>query len=159
MPEPAASESPSRVLGFDFGTRRIGLAFGQRITGTAQALAVIAHGADGPDWQRIDSALREWRPEALVVGLPLALDGGEQATATLARRFARALGERSGLPVHLQDERMTSIEADRRFAAARRAGQRRQRDASLLDAIAAQVIVENFLAQPVPRTASSGATP
>lgn len=159
MPEAAASDPPSRVLGFDFGTRRIGLAFGQRITGTAQALAVIAHGADGPDWARIDAALREWRPEALVVGLPLALDGGEQATSTLARRFAHTLGERSGLPVHLQDERMTSIEADRRFAAARRDGQRRRRDAHLLDAIAAQVIVENFLAQPAPRIASSGVAP
>lgn len=159
MPEAATRDPPSRVLGFDFGTRRIGLAFGQRITGTAQPLAVIAHGSDGPDWTRIDATLREWRPEALVVGLPLALDGGEQATTTLARRFAQALGERSGLPVHLQDERMTSIEADRRFAAARQAGQRRQRDAQLLDAIAAQVIVENFLAQPPPPAGRPGVAP
>lgn len=156
MPEAAP---PQRVLGFDFGTRRIGMAFGQRITGTATALPVVAHGAGGPDWPRIEQALREWRPEALVVGLPLALDGGEQATTTLARRFAHALGERCGLPVHLQDERMTSIEADRRFAAMRAAGQRRRHDAALLDSIAAQVIVENFLASPFPPPATPGVAP
>lgn len=148
MPEAAGTPPPARVLGFDFGTRRIGMACGQRITGTAQALPVVAHGPAGPDWARIDQALREWRPDALVVGLPLTLDGGEQDTARLARRFARELGERCGLPVHLQDERLTSVEADRRFAAARANGQRRRHDAALLDSIAAQVIVENFLARP-----------
>lgn len=156
MPEAAP---PRTVLGFDFGTRRIGMAFGQRITGTASALPVVAHGGGGPDWTRIEQAIREWRPEALVVGLPLTLDGGEQTTATLARRFARALGERSGLPVHLQDERMTSIEADRRFAAMRAAGQRRRHDAALLDSIAAQVIVENFLASPAPPPPTLGVAP
>lgn len=156
MPEAAP---PRTVLGFDFGTRRIGMAFGQRITGTASALPVVAHGGGGPDWARIEQAIREWRPEALVVGLPLTLDGGEQTTATLARRFARVLGERSGLPVHLQDERMTSIEADRRFAAMRAAGQRRRHDAALLDSIAAQVIVENFLASPAPPPPTLGVAP
>lgn len=156
MPEVAP---PRTVLGFDFGTRRIGMAFGQRITGTASALPVVAHGGGGPDWARIEQAIREWRPEALVVGLPLTLDGGEQTTATLARRFARVLGERSGLPVHLQDERMTSIEADRRFAAMRAAGQRRRHDAALLDSIAAQVIVENFLASPAPPPPTLGVAP
>lgn len=158
MPEPVAS-APASVLGFDFGTRRIGMAFGQRITGTAMALPVVAQHAAGPDWPRIDQALREWRPAALVVGHPLALDGGEQGTALLARRFASELGERSGLTVHLQDERMTSIEASRRFAAMRAAGQRRQRDAGQLDSIAAQVIVENFLAATVPPPAAPGAAP
>lgn len=157
MLESQANPSPSRVLGFDFGTRRIGMACGQKITGTAQALAVIANNDQGPDWRAIELALREWRPDALVVGLPLTLDGGEQSVAQLARRFARALSERSGLPVHLQDERLTSIEADRRFAAARSAGQRRQRDARILDSIAAQVIVENFLAHPTAPADSTAA--
>ncbi len=156
MPEALASAPPASVLGFDFGTKRIGMAFGQRITGTAQVLEVIDHGHTGPDWIRIEHALREWRPEALVVGLPLTLDGGEQTTATLARRFALSLGARYALPVHLVDERMTSIEASRRFAAARSAGQRRKLDAKLLDSFAAQVIVENFLAQPAPPSPTIG---
>jgi len=159
MPEAHASALPASVLGFDFGTKRIGMAFGQRITGTAQVLHVIDQGQTGPDWIRIEHALRDWRPEALVVGLPLTLDGGEQTTAQLARRFAHALGERYALPVHLVDERMTSIEAARRFAAARSAGQRRKLDARLLDSFAAQVIVENFLAQPAPRSPTIGVAP
>lgn len=159
MPEAPASAPSARVLGFDFGTRRIGVAFGQRITGTAQPLVVIANGPAGPDWPGIERALREWRPDAAVVGLPLALDGGEQLASQRARGFAAELARRSGVPVHLHDERMSSIEASRRFAAARQSGQRRQRDAALLDAIAAQVIVENFLALPPPTLFPPGDIP
>lgn len=147
MREPAV---PQRVLGFDFGTRRIGVAFGQRLTGTATALPVVSCGNRGPDWAQITRALDEWRPEAVVVGLPLMLDGSEQGTTALARRFAHDLSQRCGLPVHLHDERLSSIEAGRRFADLRAAGQRRRRDVDRLDSIAAQVIVENFLACPTP---------
>jgi putative Holliday junction resolvase len=137
---------PERVLGFDYGARRIGVASGQRITGTAQALSVIERAAGEPDWAAIARLVREWQPQALVVGLPLALTGEEQPMTHAARAFAAELGRRSGLPVHLHDERMSSQEAARRFAAARAAGQRQRRDAALLDAIAAQVIVESYLA-------------
>lgn len=145
-PEAAAAQ---RFLGFDYGTRRIGVAFGQRVTGTAQALQVVGNHADGPDWQAIERTIRDWQPQAFIVGLPLTLDGGEQAVARQARRFAHALRERYGLPVFEQDERLTSVEANRRFAQARQNQQRRRVDARLLDAIAAQVIVESFLAQPL----------
>jgi putative Holliday junction resolvase len=139
--------APNCVLGFDFGTRRIGMAVGQGITGTAQALAVIANSGEGVAWDGIDQAVRTWRPQVLVVGLPLTLEGAEQAISRGARAFASALRARYHLPVHEQDERLTSVEADRRFAAARRAGTRRAKHAKQLDAIAAQVIVENFLAE------------
>jgi putative Holliday junction resolvase len=143
---PATPEAADRVLGFDYGERRIGMAFGQRVTGTAQALAVVGNGAAGPAWPLIDQALREWRPDALVVGLPLTLDGNEQPIARSARRFAGALATRYGLPVHHHDERLTSVEAGARFVAARRSGTRRAKHAAALDAMAAQVIVESFLA-------------
>jgi putative Holliday junction resolvase len=139
---PATPEAADRVLGFDYGERRIGMAFGQRVTGTAQALAVVGNGAAGPAWQLIDQALRD----ALVVGLPLTLDGNEQPIARSARRFAGALAARYGLPVHHHDERLTSVEAGARFVAARRSGTRRAKHAAALDAMAAQVIVERFLA-------------
>jgi len=136
---------PQRVLGFDYGGKRIGMAFGQRITGTATPLAVVANSPAGPNWNEIDRAVREWRPDALVVGLPLSLSGDEQAMSIAARAFGAVVAQRYSLPVHAQDERMTSIEADRRFAVARRAGTRRQKHAAELDSIAAQIIVENFL--------------
>ena len=134
-----------RVLGFDCGSKRIGLAFGQAVTRTATPLAVVANRDTGPDWHAIDAAVREWQPQALVVGLPLTLDGGEQPASARARRFAQHLGTRYGLPVHTQDERLSSVEAAQRFAQARRDGTRRAKHAEGLDSIAAQVIVENFL--------------
>ncbi len=135
-----------RILGFDVGTRLIGVAVGNTLTAGAEPVAIVKVRDRRPDWNRLDALLREWQPEALVVGLPLTRDGGEQAMTRNARRFAAALGERSQLPVHLQDERHSSQEAARRFAHARAAGTRRRRDAEKLDAMAAVVIVESWLA-------------
>ena len=103
-----------------------------------------------PDWVRVDALLSEWQPEALVVGLPLTLDGGEQAITRGARAFADALGTRSKLPVHMVDERHTSQEAARRFAAQRAAGSARRRDAGNIDSLAAAVILESWLTQTHP---------
>lgn len=135
------------VLGFDYGARRIGVASGNRIIGTTRPLPVLMVNAGEPDWTRVDALLAEWRPQALVVGLPLTLDGGEQAITRGARAFADALARRSGLPVHLVDERHTSQEAARRFAAQRAAGAARRRDAANIDSLAAAVILEGWLTQ------------
>src|SRR5690348_11558893 len=147
---PTTPDMPERVpggcaLGFDFGTRRIGVASGNRITASAQPLQALAAKNGEPDWNRVATLIAEWKPEALVVGLPLALDGGEQAITRGARAFAGALGERSGLPVHLVDERHTSQEAARRFAAQRASGASRRRDAENIDSLAAAVILESWL--------------
>ena len=135
----------SCVLGFDYGARRIGVASGNRISQSARPLPVLLVNAGEPDWGRVDALLAEWRPDALVVGLPLALDGGEQAITRGARAFAEALRQRSGLSVHLVDERHTSQEAARRFATQRAAGAARRRDAANLDSLAAAVILESWL--------------
>jgi putative Holliday junction resolvase len=134
------------VLGFDYGTRWIGVAVGNRLTG-ARPLLTIAHGGAAPPWRAIEQLVADWQPVALVVGLPLDRDGGEQAMSRAARGFARQLGERHGLPVHTIDERHTSQEANRRFAARRAAGNARRKDAAGLDALAAQVILESWLAE------------
>lgn len=136
------------VLSFDYGTRWIGVACGNRISASARPLAALAARGGEPDWTRIDALLAEWQPDALVVGLPLTLDGGEQRASRGARGFAERLGARSGLAVHLVDERHTSQEAALRFAAARRAGTARRRDAANIDSLAAAVILEGWLRQP-----------
>ena len=135
----------SCVLGFDFGTRRIGVASGNRITASAQPLQALAARDGEPDWNRVAALISEWKPEALVVGLPLTLDGSEQAITRGARAFAGKLGQSSGLPVHLVDERHTSQEAARRFAGQRASGNARRRDAANLDSLAAAVILETWL--------------
>lgn len=133
------------VLGFDVGSKRIGVAVGNTLTGSARALAMVDVRGDGPDWAAIERLVTEWRPEHLVVGEPLTLDGAEQLATHAARRFALAAGTRFSLPVSLVDERSTSREADRLFAEQRRSGQARKRDAAMLDALAAQLIVERWL--------------
>lgn len=133
------------VLGFDVGARRIGVAVGNTLSASARALTVVDAGEQLADWPRIDALLREWRPQRLLVGEPLTRDGGEQPATQRARRFARELGSRSGLPVDLVDERASSKEADRRFAQRRRSGEAKRSDAAALDAIAAEIIIERWL--------------
>ncbi|KZC38929.1 MULTISPECIES: Holliday junction resolvase RuvX [Rhodanobacter] len=136
----------SCVFGFDVGSRITGVAIGSTYTASARALATLAVRDDSPDWPRLDSLHQQWQPGTLVVGLPLALDGTEQPASRRARRFAAQLQQRYGLPVVLVDERHSSQEAAQRFATARAAGLRRRRDAADIDAEAAAVILERWLA-------------
>jgi len=126
------------LLGFDFGPRKIGVAVGQLVTRSASALTTIRSRRNGPDWPRIKQLVREWQPTGAVVGLPFNMDDTESTMAPGARRFARQLGERCGLEVHLVDERLTSLEARRQLG----------RDAAppeAIDAVAAKLILETWL--------------
>ncbi|MEJ1096152.1 MULTISPECIES: Holliday junction resolvase RuvX [unclassified Pseudoxanthomonas] len=136
------------VLGFDVGARRIGVAVGSAFGVGARALAVIDVHANGPDWAAIDKLYAEWRPDGLVVGDPMTMDGGDQPIRKRAHAFARELRTRYQLPVVLVDERASSIEAAQRFALDRSEGRKRRRDAAALDAVAAAVIIERWLAAP-----------
>ena len=138
------------VFGFDVGDKLIGVAIGNQMTVTARGLSVLAVYTKGPDWSTLDKLQRKWQPYTLVVGLPLTLQGGEQAASRRARRFAAQLSQRYQLPVVMIDERHSSQEASRRFAAARKAGIRRRRDASQIDAEAAAMILERWLASASP---------
>lgn len=133
------------VLGFDVGGRRIGVAVGNTLSQTARAIAVVPASDSGADWAQVDALIREWRPDRILVGEPLTLEGETQPATHMARRFAREAMQRYGLPVVMIDERSTSREADRRFAEQRRNGQARRRDAAMQDAVAAQIIVERWL--------------
>jgi len=133
------------VLGIDFGARRIGLATGNTLTGTARPLSTVHH--DGTPAEDIDRVIRSWKPGCIVVGLPLAADGGETDSSRAARRFAADLQARHPeLEINFQDERYSSRIADAQFAQARRDGHARRRDARNLDSVAAAIIVESWLA-------------
>ena len=132
------------LLAFDFGHRRIGVAVGQTLTGSANALAVLQV-ASKPDWGAITKIINEWKPAALVVGLPLAADGGETDMSKDARRFGHQLEGRFGIQIVFADERLTSLDAEQRFVDARARGSMRRKDAALKDAMAAQIILENWL--------------
>ena len=143
----AAIKPDGTVLGFDVGARRIGVAVGSALGG-ARAVAVVDVHEAGPDWKAVERLYAEWRPRGLVVGDPMTLDGGDQPIRKFARDFAGELRARYSLPVVMVDERASSIEAAQRFADDRASGRRRRRDAAALDAVAAAVIVERWLAAP-----------
>jgi putative Holliday junction resolvase len=142
MPERALPRG--YILAFDFGLRRIGVAVGQTTTCTASTLETVRN-ARQPDWTAIDRLVKEWQPELLLVGLPLGPQGEETEMSRAARRFASVLGARHALPVEFADERLTSRAAESRFAGLRAAGALRRKNSDQVDAISAQIILENWL--------------
>jgi putative Holliday junction resolvase len=133
-----SSNAPVTLLCFDYGEKRIGVAVGQTLTGTATALSTLAARAGAPDWNALAALLAEWDPDALVLGLPLNMDGTEQPLTARVRRFARRLSQRHPLPLYFADERLSTREArSREGAAAPREGR---------DALAAQIILEGWMA-------------
>ena len=128
------------VLGFDYGTYKIGVAVGQRLTGSATPLVTLTAVNQKPDWRAIGQLIDRWDPDTLVVGLPYDMDDTEAEVAAAARRFARQLAGRFGRRVSLVDERLTSKEAEQ-LAGARR------RKPDHIDAIAAKLILETWLSE------------
>lgn len=145
MPEPTAAQ---RLLAFDFGLRRIGVAVGQTITGSARELTTVQWLGDEPDWAGIEQLIDEWEPNLLLVGLPVNADGEDTEQCAAVREFAAALAEDYALPVQLIDEHLTSREAERTLAEQRRSGGRRRRVRKAdVDALSAVLIAEQWLRQ------------
>jgi putative Holliday junction resolvase len=147
---PSQKPRHSIYLAFDYGARRIGVAVGDDLTRSARPLATVAN-AQTPDWAAIHREIKAWKPSACIVGLPLDLDGNEQAISHRARAFAKALGDRYSVPVHLSDERLSSRAAMDELRNARASGRmtRRVRSGDR-DQQAARLILEQWLAGPHP---------
>lgn len=126
------------VLGFDFGEVRIGVAVGNGVTASSNALTIV-DGRTKKKWEAIAELIREWQPAVLVVGEPRHLDGRPHEVTAMARKFARSLAGRFNLPVYMADERYTSVEAERRVS-----------PGSSLDAEAAAVILEQWFMEGCP---------
>jgi putative Holliday junction resolvase len=131
-------------MGFDFGMKNIGVAVGQKLTGTASALVALKARDGIPDWQLIENLIQQWQPQQLVVGLPLNMDGTEQQMTASARKFGNRLNNRFNIPVAWQDERLTTFEAvssmglKNKFQSAKR---------SDVDRMSAQIILQSWLDQ------------
>lgn len=130
----AKSEVQGVVIGFDFGLRRIGVAVGQTVTKTASPEAIVSSQDGKPDWAHITQLFERWQPVAIVVGLPMRLDGSEQALTQPARKFGQRLSGRYQRPVYYMEEQLSSIEAEHR-----------QLKQTHIDDHAAQIILENWL--------------
>lgn len=135
---------PDVFLGLDFGLRRIGIAVGQTLTRTASPLGRINARDGEPDWPALDAIIKEWQPSGLVVGLPLNMDNTEQFLTECAKTFKNALQQRYALPVHMIDERLSTLEAKSRLY---QAGKHRALHHKGIDSVAAQIILEAWLTE------------
>lgn len=140
----ASGASIETIIAFDFGLKRIGVAVGQSVTGSASPIGVIAHGTGGPDHDRIAALIKEWQPQRLVIGMPLTADGEPGEMAVPIRAFIDELG-RYALPIMTIDERYTSLEAEAGLKTARQAGNRGRIRKEHVDAAAAVLIAERYL--------------
>ncbi len=134
------SEASQPLLGFDYGRRRIGVAVGQRLTRSATPLTTVRARDGKPDWPSVTHLIEEWKPGALVVGIPYHMDGTEQDMTHAAKKFCRQLEGRYRLPVHQAEERLSSWVVESRLSA-------REQANTDIDAMSAQVILQDWLQQ------------
>lgn len=142
------------VLAFDFGEKRIGVATGETLLGSAHPLTVIRAESNDDRLAAIARLVDEWQPERLVVGLPTHADGTPHDMTRLAARFGERLGKRFGLPVSFADERLTSRDAEARL---REAGRDARAAKGVVDAVAAQLILQTWFENPHAQPAQSPA--
>lgn len=128
-------------LSFDFGMKRIGCAVGQAMLQTARPLPTLKANQGIPNWEEVKNTIEQWQPKALIVGLPKNIDGQEQFTTHAAKKFANRLHGRFGLPIHLVDERLTTVEARQCLF---EQGGYRKIASSEIDSLAAKIILEQW---------------
>ncbi len=134
------------LLSFDFGKKRIGVAVGQTLTSTSSPVDTVKAVDGKPDWEAISLLIAKWAPDALVVGLPLNMDGTEHDMSQAARRFSNQLHGRFNLPVYLVDERLTSVNATA-ILNENASRKKHRRKKGNIDKIAAQLILETWFSQ------------
>jgi putative Holliday junction resolvase len=140
---PSRTTKPLAALSFDFGTQRIGVAFGQSISGTARPVCVLKAKDGIPDWEQVGSVIAEWSPDVLVIGLPYNLDDTESELLKRAVKFGNRLNGRFHKPCYGMDERLSSRAAIEQVM--EESGSMTKK--SGIDDIAAQIILENWFSE------------
>ena len=138
---PSKCTLPVAALSFDYGTQRIGVAFGQSISATAKAIAVLKAKDGAPDWDEVEKLLQEWKPDCCVVGLPYNLDGSESELLTRAIKFDNRIKGRFNISCYGMDERLSSKAAIEQIME----DESNSKKKTAIDDIAAQIILENWL--------------
>lgn len=133
------------VLAFDFGIKRIGVAFGQSLTATARPVDILPANDGVPDWSQLEALVQEWQPDVFVVGLPYNMDGTENEIFLRARKFGQRLEGRLHKPCYGMDERLSSFEA--RDQIVNQGSNNKHTDLQKeVDGLAAKLILESWLA-------------
>lgn len=148
------TQNTRTLLAFDYGLKRIGVAVGQELTGTATALATIRATDGKPDWEAITRLIEQWKPDELVVGLPTNMDGTFHDLSYKAQRFGNQLHGRYNLRAHFMDERLSSLEAESQLMNQQQTTRKhtvqkktRKGQTADIDKLAAKVILESWLNQ------------
>ena len=134
----------SCILAFDYGLKSIGVAVGQRLTGTASTLKALKAVDGTPDWNQIEALLKEWQPELVVVGLPLNMDGTEQPFTARVHKFINRLHGRFGVKVQAHDERLTTVESRAELFSQ---GGFKKLSKDAIDCFSAKLILESWFEQ------------
>ena len=140
----SGKQKEGNVLGFDFGQKRIGIAVGNNISKTARALTTIDSLSNNQKFELIQKIIEEWQPVSIVVGVPFNVDGSEHRITNLSKKFAKQLEQKYSLPIHLIDERYTSIEASHEIKDKKIDLKKKK---LLIDQIAAKIILQSYLDQ------------
>jgi len=137
-------KSHRTVMAFDFGLRQIGVAMGNSLLGTTQPLPILRAKDGLPEWRVLEDLVDTWRPDLLVVGDPIHMDGSDSELCEQASKFARRLHGRLGLDVAMVDERLSSFEAKYN---SREQGHRGDFKRQPVDSLAAELILRTWLAE------------
>lgn len=135
---------PETILAFDFGLKYIGVAVGQTLTKTASPVTTLRAHQGIPQWEEIEKLILQWRPRALVVGVPLNMDGTEQPMTSYARQFIDVLEKKFNLTVFPVDERLSTWEAKNRLFESSKS-KKAKKNLQQIDAIAASILLEQWL--------------
>ena len=133
------------IIAFDFGLKRTGVAVGNTLTGSATPECTLLSKDQKPDWDGITHLFNEWKPEKIVVGMPIELDGSENPLAKFVQRFCNQIQGRYNIEVEQENEQFTSIEAARRLKQLRQSGRKKKITKDEVDKIAAAIILENWM--------------
>ena len=127
-----------QILSFDFGTKKIGVAVGQTKTRTSSPLEVIFNKNNVTNWSKIHSIVEEWRPELILVGKPLNMDGTDSDIMKTVNIFFEKLNKITNIPCEYVDERLTSFEARQNLS---------ELKTDLVDAQAAKILIDHWLSE------------
>lgn len=134
----------TNVVGFDYGKKRIGIASGQTITNTATPCTTINQIDGNPDWFSIENEIKQWKPQALIVGMPYHIDGSENKMTAICRQFCYELEKRFKLPVIEVNETLSSDEAEEKLRPYLKINKQNKHE---VDRMAAAIIVQRWLNQ------------
>jgi putative Holliday junction resolvase len=138
----SGKQKEGNIIGFDFGQKRIGVAIGNNISKTAQALITINSASNNQKFEVIQKIIEEWQPISIVVGVPFNVDGSEHKVTNISKKFSKE--QKYSLPIHLIDERYTSIEANHEIKDKKKDLKKKK---LLIDQIAAKIILQSYLDQ------------